>query len=107
MQNWTCIDKIFTGNIKEFPDRRYGNIDKETLLQINPPYIETATIKPIFAQSMNSLVYQEIIRIYRDGKVERFFPYNAREPIVDGTIVLNPVGKKMLDYIIFKEKTND
>ena len=32
MQNWTCIDKIFTGKIKVFSDMRYGNLTKEDLL---------------------------------------------------------------------------
>ena len=94
MQNWTCIDKIFTGKIKVFSDMRYGNLTKEDLLRINPPYIETSTIKPVtHVGDLSSLVYQEILRTY-----------HAREPIYDGTVVLNPIGKKMVDYIIFKDE---
>ncbi len=105
MQNWTCIDKIFTGKIKVFSDMRYGDLTKEDLLRINPPQIETSTIKPVtHVGDLRSLVYQEIIRIYRDGRIERRYPYHARQPICDNTVVLNPIGKKMVDYIIFKDE---
>lgn len=108
MENWSCLDKIFIGNIEFFCDMKYGNLSKEDVKRINPPYLETSTIKPAATQgSLNSLVYQEILRIYRDGRVERRYPYHARIPIMDNTVVMNPIGKKMVDYIFFKDKSQE
>lgn len=105
MENWKHIDKIFTGNIAAFGDNKYGNLTKEDVLLLNPPYLETTIIKPIGQANMESLIYKETIRYYRDGRVVRRFDYNSNNPPIDGAHILNPIGVKMVDYI--KRKKND
>ena len=105
MENWKHIDKIFTGNIVAFGDNKYGNLTKEEVLSLNPSYLETTIVKPIGQANMESLIYKETIRYYRDGRVVRRFDYNSNNPSFNGVNILNPIGVKMLDYVKKKRES--
>lgn len=106
MSDWKHIDKMFIGNITHFSDTRYGLLTKEEILKMNPPYLEVSVIKPAVnpGGDIGSLIYREIIRIFRNGKVERKYDYICQEDGFEKAYILNPIGKKMLDYIAFKDK---
>lgn len=106
MNDWKHIDKMFTGNITHFSDSRYGLMTKEDILRINPPYVEVSVIKPAAnpGGDIDSLIYREVIRIFRNGKVERKYEYICQTDSFDRAYILNPMGKKMLDYVTFKDK---
>ena len=73
---------------------------------MNPPYLELSVIKPAVnpGGDVNSLIYREVIRIFRDGKVDRKFDYVCQTDGIDKTYILSPMGKKMLDAVAFSSE---
>jgi hypothetical protein len=96
---------MFIGNIKYFSDDKRGLLTKEDILRLNPPYVEISTVKPACnpGGDISSLIYHETIRIFRDGRIERKFPYICQTDEFEHAYILNPIGRKMLDYVTFKE----
>ena len=106
MSDWSHIDKMFIGNITTISDMRYGQLSKQELLEKNPPYVEMSVIKPAVnpGGDINSLIYRQIIRIFRNGKVDKRYDYLCQQDGFNGVYILNPMGKKMLDSVIYADK---
>lgn len=102
MQNWSNLDKIFIGTAKGMETLNYGYVTKEWIIENNPLYLERSIIKPIgLLNEMGSLVDFEVIRYYRDGRVEKRLDYTTCTEAVDGITALSPFGHKMIMEKIF------
>lgn len=76
----------------------YGYVTKEWVLENNPLYLERSLYKPIGVLSeMNSLINEQVVRYYRDGRVERKVLYTTEHQSVDNTTILSPFGVKMIE----------
>lgn len=86
----------------------YGYVTKEWIIENNPLYLERSIFKPIGALSeMNSLIHEQIIRYYRDGRIERKAVYTTEHENVDGITILNAFGTKMFERKRFLEYCNN
>lgn len=86
----------------------YGRVTKQWIIDNNPLYLERVIFKPIGAlNEMNSLVDSDIIRYYRDGRVEKKSVYTTNRPIVEGITILNAFGTKMMDAMKEKNARED
>jgi hypothetical protein len=78
----------------------YGRVTKQWIIENNPLYLERMIFKPIGAlNEMNSLIDCDIIRYYRDGRMEKKSTYTTNRPIVEGMTILNAFGTKMMDTV--------
>jgi hypothetical protein len=76
----------------------YGYVTKDWIIENNPLYLERIIFKPIgLLNEMNSLIEYDIVRYYRDGRVERKSLYTAAPAVVDGTTILSPFGNKVIE----------
>ncbi len=96
MKDWQHLDKIFIANAVGLttPD---GPLYKHQLENVD--WFDTLIIKPISNDNSDflSLIYQERLRFYRDGRMERVYLYHTYpEDTIDGIHMINPIGKKMI-----------
>ena len=97
MSDWQNLDKIFIGNAKGIDTVNYGTVDKEWIIENNPPYIERGVVKPVsFIDGGAALVWQLVIRYYRDGRIERKYEYNSIEPRIDGVPAISTLGYRII-----------
>lgn len=62
----------------------------------NPPYLETRLICPLSnIDQGQSIIWEKIIRYYRDGSMETKYEYNASVPAADGKTIISPLGYKI------------
>lgn len=94
--SWNNLDKIFIGNSNGFFTENYGHVNKRWIIENNPLYLDRSVVQPIGANGETiSLIKDEIIRYYRDGRVERRYRYIANPGILDGISALNAYGAKI------------
>ena len=109
MQNWPQLDKIFIASAEVLHTTNYGPVTKEWILENNPPYIETRLICPLSnIDQGQSIIWEKVIRYYRDGTMEVKYPYNASRPAVNGKPIISPLGYKiaMQHQFIIKPREN-
>lgn len=102
MNAWPNLEQIFIANAcglnsESFPN---GGVLKEEFLELNPEYFEMNIVKPASAgmEGFNSPLYQEQLRFYRDGSMERVYLYHTYpQQTIDGIYLLNPFAQKILD----------
>lgn len=105
MSDWSNLDKIFIANADMLESSNYGTITKEWIKENNPPYIEQMIVKPLcFVDGGQAIVWQKIIRYYRDGRIERKYLYNSMDNRIDGKSALSPLGYRIISQIQFKKE---
>ena len=97
MKDWQNLDKIFIANAVGVttPD---GPLYKNQI-NSNIDWFDVIIIKPVTNDNSDflSLIYQERLRFYRDGRMERTYLYHTYpEDIIDNIKMINPIGKKMI-----------
>lgn len=102
--SWNNLDKIFIGNTDSFSTENYGHVDKKWIEANNPLYLDRIILQPVGTNGeIVSLIRKEIIRYYRDGRIERKNEYIASPSMVDGITSLNAFGAKVFRQVSREE----
>lgn len=111
MSDWPNLDKIFIADAigVNSDSIEGGAILKDDFLDINPHFFDMLVIKPTThgPETMNSVIYQERLRFFSDGSMERDYLYHTYpQQTIDGLHLLHPIGQKMLNSFIDDYKEN-